>query len=415
MNRKIVNRLSCTTMLLSFLVFFSSCEKKIEKPLDAIDEVEPMTGIALWADNELAATWPIQLEFAYMEYDKVSPAPGVYDWSCLEEVLNDVASRSHQAILRFRYTYVGKQCAVPAWIKNSAGYEETSGVVEGETTYFPDWRSETLRNFHLDFFREFAARYDHDPRIAFLQVGFGLWAEYHIYEGPFILGQTFPSKEFQTEFLTMMGETFQSLPWSISIDAADDTYSPFATNPSLLGKRFGCFDDSFMCKQHDDENAPNWAFFGASRYQRSPMGGEFSYYTQYDQRHCLDASGLHGRKFEDEAEKYHLSYIIGNDQPEYQSMSRFKEASAVLGYRFVARKCTVTDGAADICVANEGIAPIYRDAYVAVAGGRSEYSLMNLQPGAEQWIHISAPEITADSPVTIECDYLVPGQEIRLH
>ena len=34
----------------------------------------------------------------------------------------------------------------------------------------------------IDTPEEFAARYDDDPRIAFLQVGFGLWGEYHIYD-----------------------------------------------------------------------------------------------------------------------------------------------------------------------------------------------------------------------------------------
>ena len=396
------------------LLAFCSCEKNIEQPTET-DDIDPMTGIVLWADNELAATWPIQLEFAYLEYDKISKGPNEYDWTYVEKILSEIASRSHQAILRFRYTYVGEQCAVPLWIKNSDGYVETTGVVEGKATYFPDWRSEILQDFHLDFYRKFAQRYDKDPRIAFLQVGFGLWAEYHIYEGPFIPGQTFPSKDFQETFLTMMDETFESLPWSISIDAADETYSPFVENSSLLGLEFGCFDDSFMCKQHDKENALNWRFFGENRYKSSPCGGEFSYYRNYDQKHCLDYSGLYGRRFEKEAAKYHLSYIIGNDQPNYQDFSRFKEASAALGYRFVALETEIADGYAKIHITNDGIAPIYRDAYVTVAGIRSDYSLKNLQPGDKKWITINSPEITPESAITIECDYLVAGQTIHCH
>lgn len=393
---------------------FSSCEKRIEQPIET-EDIDPMTGIALWADNELAGSWPIQLEFAYMEYDKISKDPNEYDWTYVEKTLSNIASRSHQAILRFRYTYVGEQCAVPSWVKNSDGYVETSGTVEGKTTYFPDWRSETLQDFHLDFFRKFAQRYDKDPRIAFLQVGFGLWAEYHIYEGPFIPGQTFPSKEFQETFLTMMDETFESLPWSISIDAADETYSPFTENSSLLSLDFGCFDDSFMCKQHDKENATNWTFFGKNRYKSNPCGGEFSYYRTYDQKHCLDYSGLYGRRFEKEAENFHLSYIIGNDQPNYQGIARFREASASLGYRFVILEKEISDGIAKIHILNEGIAPIYRDAFVSVAGIRSDYSLKGLQPGDKKWITISSPEITSTSEISIECDYLVAGQTIHCH
>lgn len=400
-------------IVVSFLTF-CTCEKPETQQFETYD-IEPMTGIALWANNELASSWPIQLEFAYMEYDKISKGQNEYDWTYVDNILSQIASRSHQAILRFRYTYVGEQCAVPSWIKNSNGYVETSGTVEGKTTYFPDWRSKTLQDFHLDFYRKFAQRYDHDPRIAFLQVGFGLWAEYHIYEGPFIPGQTFPSKDFQKTFLTMMDETFECLPWSISIDAADETYSPFAENSSLQSLDFGCFDDSFMCKQHDKENAINWSFFGEQRYKNNPCGGEFSYYRTYDQKHCLDQTGLYGRRFEDEARKFHLSYIIGNDQPNYQDISRFKETSAALGYRFVALETEITDGYAKIYITNEGIAPIYRDAFVSVEGIRSDYSLKGLLPGDKKWITISSPEITPESVITIECDYLVAGQTIHCY
>ena len=45
-----------------------------------------------------------------------------------------------------------------------------------------------------------AEKYKNDPRLAFIQTGFGLWSEYHIYDGPFELGKTFPSKDFQDSF-----------------------------------------------------------------------------------------------------------------------------------------------------------------------------------------------------------------------
>ena len=57
-------------------------------------------------------------------------------------------------------------------------------------------------------FDEFAERYDGDPRLAFLEVGFGLWAEYHIYSGPEVLGQTFPSMEFQANYFQHLDRVF---------------------------------------------------------------------------------------------------------------------------------------------------------------------------------------------------------------
>lgn len=378
-----------------------------------VTDVQPMTGLVLWADNPKARDWPVQLEFSYMLYSDVCPEKGVFDWTPVDNLLDAIAARGHQAVLRFRYTYVDKPCAVPDWIKALPNYEETVGKSEGKRTAFPDWRCQELQDFHLEFHRRFAERYDSDPRLAFLETGFGLWAEYHIYDGPFVLGRTFPSKEFQARFLRSMASWFRHCPWCLSIDAADDTYSPFASEPSLLNLRFGTFDDSFLCKDHDGYNADSWRFFGQDRYRTSPFGGEFSYDTSHDQRHCLDPAGLHGRVFEDEAATYHMTFIIANDQPKYQSRERFREASLAMGYRFTVADVLVRGYTAALCVRNNGVAPLYRDAFMAVNGVRSRWSLRQLMPGEIHWVEITDASISTENcSVSIECDHLVPGQTI---
>ena len=207
-------------------------------------------------------------------------------------------------------------------------YEETVALSEGKRTGFPDWRHPELQRFHKEFYQKFAERYDNDPRLAFLQTGFGLWAEYHIYDGPRIMGQTFPSKEFQAEFFRFMSETFKSTPWSVSIDAASSEYTPLEADASLRNLKFGVFDDSFMHETHDEYNGKNWKILGEKRYQTSPAGGEFGYYTKYDQEHVLDyPDGIHGRNFEGESKRFHITYMIGNNQPSYQTMNRIKQAS----------------------------------------------------------------------------------------
>ena len=361
----------------------------------SVTKVQPMTGIVTWSDSEYD-TDDVQLEFAYMLYNDVCKKKDVYDWSPMEKLLDDIASRGHQAVVRFRYTYVGKKCAVPDYIKAWPGYEETVGKNERKTTYFPDWRCEELQRFHKEFHRRFAERYDSDPRLAFLQTGFGLWAEYHIYDGPYVEGKTFPSKQFQAEFMRCMAEWFKETTWSISIDAADHsdeeddtTYGPFHEYPELLKLRFGNFDDSFMCEDHDGYNYKSWAYFG------------------------LNPGGMHGRKFEDEVAKFHMTYIIGADQPEYQSWSRIRQASLSMGYRFRIEDYRICGNIAAIKVANVGVAPIYRDAWVAVDGVRSDWSLAALMPGKSKWLEITVPGLSESSIVSIECDHLVKGQKIR--
>lgn len=378
-----------------------------------VNRVQPMTGLVLWNTSGSLSKSYVQLEFSYMLYNDVCKEKDVFDWTPMDRLLEAAASRGHQVVVRFRYTYVGQKCAVPDYIKEWPGYEETVGKSEGRTTYFPDWRCEELQRFHMEFHRRFAERYDNDPRLAFVETGFGLWAEYHIYDGPFVLGKTFPSKEFQAEFLTAMDGWFKKTPWMFSIDAADGTYGPFRKQADLLNLKFGNFDDSFMCEDHDGYNYESWAFFGMHRYKTAPFGGEFSYYSDYDQKHCLDAGGMYGRKFEDEVAKFHMTFIIANDQPGKQTEARLKEASMSMGYRFCIMDFRIDEGkAAAVLIENVGVAPIYRDAYIQVEGVKSKYNLRHLLPGEKEWVKIEC-RASASSVPSIACEHLVAGQVIQ--
>lgn len=379
----------------------------------ALTHVQPMTGIVLWSTSGANKKEYVQLEYAYMLYSDVCKEKDVFDWTPMDNLLKQVAARGHQVVVRFRYTYPGYSCAVPAYIKSWPGYEATNAKSEGRNTEFPDWRCEELQRFHMEFHRRFAERYDKDPRLAFVEIGFGLWAEYHIYDGPCIMGRTFPSHEFQARFLPKMDEWFQDTPWLFSIDAADSKYAPFHKQKELLDLRFGNFDDSFMCQDWDGYNWESWSFFGKDRYKKGPAGGEFSYYTDSDQKHALDKAGMHGRVFEDVVAKVHMSFIIGNDQPGKQSDERIKEASMSMGYRFEIRDFRIKEGeGAAVLVANVGVAPIYRDAFVAVEGVRGSFNLRRLMPGDEAWVVIPCRATSASRPAVVS-DHLVPGQEIQ--
>ncbi len=383
-------------------------------PLSAsLTGVQPMTGIVLWNTSGSKTKSYVQLEYSYMLYNDVCKEKDVFDWGAMDRLLEGVASRGHQAVVRFRYTYPGYSCAVPDYIKKWPGYEATNAKSEGRNTEFPDWRCEELQRFHKEFHRRFAERYDKDPRLAFVEIGFGLWAEYHIYDGPCVIGKTFPSHEFQSEFLPLMDQWFKDTPWLFSIDASDSKYAPFHKNKELLNLNFGNFDDSFMCSDWDGYNWSGWQFFGLERYKKGVAGGEFSYYTDSDQKHALDKEGMHGRKFEDLVAKVHMTFIIGNDQPGKQTDARITEAAMSMGYRFEIRDFCVNPGkSASVLIANVGVAPIYRDAWVAVEGVRGSFNLRGLMPGESTWVQIECNASSSSKP-SIECDHLVKGQKIE--
>jgi len=382
-----------------------------------IKNVQPMTGIVFWQETiednpALVPENAVQLEYSYMRYCDVVREKGVYDWKKVDDLLDSIKSRKHQAILRFFYVYPGNETTVPSYIKMLSDYTETEGVTEDNPTWFPDWSHPELQLFTKEFYSRFAERYDRDPRIAFLQVGFGLWGEYHIYEGPFVLGKTFPSKEFQKDFIGHLAKQFKELHWSVSIDAMSDEYSPFKESPQLLEIQFGLFDDSFMHKDHHDYNEDCWNFFNyKEKFQVSPHGGELGYYTEFDQKHALDVAGMHGRTFEQLAKKFHISYMIGNDQFKYQSGERIKQAGLNCGYSFKVIQFKASGSNSIVTITNEGVAPIYYDAYVAINGVRSAESLKGLLPGSTRLFHI--PVGGRRLKLTIESDRLVPGQKIQ--
>lgn len=153
-------------------------------------------------------------------------------------------------------------------------------------------------------------------------------------------------------------------------------------------------------------------FFGEDRADKNVAGGEFSYYSDYDQEHVLDLpSGPHGKSFEDLASLYGLSYIIGNDQLNYQSSARIASAGMHMGYHFKITEFKTNGIITEVTVENIGIAPIYYDAYLTIGTTRALKSLKGLLSGESKTFIIDA--VASDEQLTIESDAIVNGQEIQ--
>lgn len=439
--KRIVLAAALTTGLLAASSFAAERSVALNK---SIESLEPMKGIVFWPDqakSQKDLQGAISLEFSYcLPCAVVTGERGgtiSYDWSSFEKMLDDIKSRGHQAIVRFRIEYpnetiknaphctegVKGATAVPDYFMSNSNYLETFSENPGGDgpTFYADWSSTALQYFYKQFYADFAAKYDKDPRIAFVQAGFGHWAEYHIYGTKLQLGTNFPSKDYQTEFLMHLDTLFQETPWSISIDAADKNYTPIAGNKTLLGLKFGLFDDSFMHKEHDisqgdGDNEKNWQAIGENRWKTSPAGGEISYYEDKDQHEFLNPAGLYGVTWEDAAAKYHMTYVIGNDAPEgkYATKDRVYEASSYAGYKFEITGYAVNKVSAAVRVKNIGIAPLYHNAYVTVNGVRSKTSLKGLLPGEEATYTVAGLEIgDSESPEpSITSDKLLEGATI---
>lgn len=429
--------------LLSFTLMTASISAQEWTSIDVerkITHPQPMTGLVLWPDlaKEKNSTYggSISLEFSYCLPCKVVTGCNQdgsinYDWTWFDNKLADVASRGHQLVARFRYEYPSGEdigpntkgyTAVPQYIKDRSDYHETYASNPGGDgpTYYADWSNAELKRFTKQFYTDFAKRYANDKRLAFLEVGFGHWSEYHIYGTTLNFGVNFPTKEYQKEFFQHLSSVMTSIPWLVSIDAADDEYTPFVADEDLMGLTFGLFDDSFMHQKHeigsgDGYNEECWNGIGkGTRWKTGVCGGEVSYYKSSDQKNFLNPAGMHGHTWEEQSAKYHITFMIANDAPggTYGTPERFKEATMESGYRIKLSKCEVNGTKTRLTVTNEGIAPLYRDAYFAIGETRCETSLKGLLPGEEKVMEIAA-NLSNAADLKIVSDFILDTQEIE--
>ena len=434
-------RISQLTLFLLSIVTFSQAQtwRPVEFSRE-ITHVQPMTGLVLWPDEardrdaEYGRT--IQLEFSYCLPCKVvkgcnTDGTIIYDWSWFDNLLADVSGRGHQLICRFRYEYPSGRdvdgnrgtTAVPDYIKQLPDYKETYAANPGGDgpTYYADWSNAELQRFTLQFYTDFAARYANDARLAFVEVGFGHWSEYHIYGTKLELGKNFPSKEYQKQFFEHLNKVMADIPWAISIDAWDREKTPLTDNESLMAIPFGLFDDSFMHRTHeigtsDGYNEKCWNAIGRNtRWKKGVCGGEISYYTPNDQKNFLNPDGMYGHTWAEQAAKYHITFMIANDAPHggVATPERFLAGSLATGYRFVVTDCRTDGSSTRITVTNKGVAPIYRDAWFEISGLRASASLKGLLPGDELRVEIPATPNADASNISIVSDYILPHQTIE--
>ena len=94
----------------------------------------------------------------------------------------------------------------------------------------------------------------------------------------------------------------------------------------------------------------------------------------------------------------------------YGTPSHFLQGALASGYKFRVTSYAFNGRQARATVKNEGVAPIYRDAYVAVGGLRSGTTLKGLLPGDSLTVTVNAS--ANDLELTIESDHLV-GRPIQ--
>ena len=401
----------------------------------------PLCGLVLWGSNPGIDEYKdaVSLEFSYFYYSDVAgddpagddPAGGyTYDWSAVDAFLSAAAARGHHGIVRFRDTdpELGlKRASLPAslWTKTrQADYGEGIAGAARKRVAFPDWSDPAVPSFIASFYNKMAERYpDQSSGLAYVEVGFGFWGEYHIDfdnlsafsdtdadTAEEAVGRLFPSRADQLAILGEVAEAFTDIPWGISIDAADADFGLNGSAPPAEAPAFGLFDDSLLHAGWEAVNEANWDFFGDTPRSRV-NGGEFSYYTRRDQRRALDADGPHGVPLMEAARRRYLSFVIADGQTEYRSPTELATAGKRLGYALEIESASATDASVSVTVRNAGAAVVPVRLYAAFGAVRSTDSLKGLLPGEVRTliVPVSSPDPASFAFVS---PVLLPGQVV---
>ncbi len=367
------------------------------------DFVNPLTGGVAWETSLNADV--LSMEWAFVGVSDVLPlCAGTFDWPMVDDFLETVASRGHQAILRPVFFGPGYGLGNYA----PADLPVADFNYDGNTFDNPRWDLVATQDCVLKFIDAFAIRYKSDLRVAYIQMGLvGLWGEHHLDGGPYT-ASNFPSVAFQktmiSRYLVGFGSTSSDLLSSLSLDSAQEHGFFGTADTSFDAERVGFFDDSLLIANH---GAPdNWRqqphpAEQLSLHKRHGWGGEaFWEGCNENGSWVLQPTDCgNGESLGAQAERIGLNYMLGHaafDNGLYSS-GDLLAASQMMGYKFTATGAVRQDaGHLAITVENTGAAYCPYKAEVCAEQGCGG-DLSTLAPGTD--VVVSVPTSASASQV----------------
>jgi hypothetical protein len=361
--------------LVTLLFLLVSSAQLVAEPLaPAPSPVDnPLKGLVPYS-NPAPGRFPHSMEFSYVALSDLMYGMDDFRWEKLEKLLDDVASRGNQTVFRVFLEYPNKKEGIPPFLE-AAGlkvhvYQNTNTApFPPAQVRTPDYESKLLHEATTKFIAALGAKYDDDPRIAYITAGLlGTWGEWHTYPKD----ELWASKATQKLVLDAYAEAFHKTPVLLRYPAGDDHWDQVA-NAALP---FGYHDDSFAWATLDTgKKKDDWHFVPAlkkanaqDKWQQYPIGGEIRpevWGKLFDKE--VKVKGA--QNFEECVQQTHASWLMDSGMFEKQApqarYDRAIEQVRKLGYDFYVRSATLQPAGAQLTVEceviNQGVAPFYRD------------------------------------------------------
>ncbi|MFH1588544.1 MAG: DUF4832 domain-containing protein [Candidatus Diapherotrites archaeon] len=168
-------------------VEFSESNEVLANPDIGWVDHKPFEGIPEWLRNYTKLGYARSYwdqGNVYFTWELFNPMQGVYDFSKIDELINEWSS--HEAKIGFRIRPpmdCGEQHFIPEWARN-LGATESCSEWDGINFWRPDYTKCVFQENYGEFIQVLAERYDENENISFIDFGsyesFGEWWGWHV-------------------------------------------------------------------------------------------------------------------------------------------------------------------------------------------------------------------------------------------
>lgn len=335
----------------------------------------PLKGLVPYAGN-VPDRFPHSMEFSYLPLSALMTDYDQFEWKPLEDLLNAVAGRGHQAIFRVYLEYPGRKNVIPGFLIR--GGLKVHRYINTNTQPFPpkeietpDYGDPNLRRALRQFIAALGRKYDGDPRIGFITAGLlGTWGEWHTHPR----NELFASREVQAEIMDAYEAAFRITPVLVRypVGEGNKRSAPNAARP------LGYHDDSFAwATLETGKRGDEWFFMAAMRsagqqaidkWKTRPIGGEIrpeAWGKVFDP----DPGDPRIQDFAQCVEATHVTWLMDSGMfGRQRNEARTKRAETLvrrMGYEFHVASVALVPGGegleARVELVNRGVAPFYYD------------------------------------------------------
>ena len=283
--------------------------------------------------------WYPGTSVAYLRvlWNDVEPREGEFRWDLFDGIVQNWAARGKQVAFRFICCNQTEN-ATPDWVREAGAkgiwFEGTAGDPDSPRRWEPTYDDPVFLAKLENFLHAFAARYDGDPSVAFVDVGsFGLFGEGHT-------GRTARLSPEETARMSRLHmELYRKcLPRTYLVISDDVAGSRDQAAKSPLmewahARQIGFRDDSLMCSRLGWHHA-HWGRNAAEH--RLPVVLETGHYDL-----CSARGNWRTDRLLESAVAHQASYYTIHgfpDQIAKKFRAEIEELNLRLGYRFVPKR-----------------------------------------------------------------------------